>query len=68
MFERWTDIVAAAAGAAAVAYMFWEIARRQRRLRDLFYILDGDDAGITLDLERMVRTGALRRLVPTGVA
>jgi hypothetical protein len=66
MFERWTDVVAAAAGAMAVAYVFWEIARRQRQLRDLFYILDGDDAGITLDLEHMVQIGAVRPLAPTG--
>ena len=62
MFERmsWTDILASVAGAAGVALVFWEIARRQRKLRDLFDVLDGDDAKLTDDLEHLVASGALR--------
>lgn len=60
MPERWTDIIAAVAAAAGVAYMIWEIGRRQRELQDLCYVLTGEDAHLTLQLEHLVRTGALR--------
>ena len=55
-----TDIMATVAGAAVVAYMFFEISRRQQALRDLFDVLDGEDAELTTELERLVDTGALQ--------
>jgi hypothetical protein len=55
-----TDIMATVAGAAVVAYMFFEISRRQQALRDLFDVLDGEDAELTTELERLVETGALQ--------
>jgi hypothetical protein len=68
MFESPTDIVTAGAAAAAVAYLFFEITRRQRKLRDLIDVLDSEDAALTLDLEGLVRTGALRPLTASGAA
>ncbi len=69
MFERWfgtwTDVVAGVAAAAAVAYMVYEVDRRQRKLKDLFYVLDGDDRAVFDRLEEMVQTG---RLKPHGEA
>ncbi len=64
MFERWTDVVAGVAVAVVLAYMFYEmdreIDRRQKKLRDVFYVLDGEDAAIFDRLEEMVSTGLLR--------
>ncbi len=60
MFETWTDVVAAAGMAVAVTYVGFEIAQRQRKLRDLFEVLDGDDAAITARLEQMVEAGLLK--------
>jgi hypothetical protein len=70
VLENWglTDIMATAAGAVAVAYMFFEISRRQQALRDLFNVLDGEDAGLTAELERLVETGALQPFAASGVA
>jgi hypothetical protein len=60
MFERWTDVLSAVAGAAAIGYMVYEIGRRQRKLRDIFHVLDDEDALMTERLEELVRTGAVR--------
>ena len=61
MFERWSvaDVVMGVAVAVVVAYTFYEIDRRQKKLRDVFYLLDGEDAAIFDQLEEMVRTGLL---------
>ena len=68
MFERWTDIVAAAGGALAVVYLLFEIAGRQQKLRELFNVLDGEDAGLTKDLEELVIAGVLRPFTASGAA
>jgi hypothetical protein len=60
MFERWSDIIASLGLAAGVAYVVWEIGRRQKRLRELFDVLDGDDASITSSLEDLVGSGKLK--------
>jgi hypothetical protein len=57
--DRWTDILAALAAAAAVVYAASEIARRRRKLQELFYILSGEDATLTMDLENLVQSRAL---------
>ncbi len=62
MFEQWslTDILAGIAGVVVVAYMGFELSRRQRRLRSLFNVLDGADATLTRELSELVDSGALR--------
>jgi hypothetical protein len=62
MFDEWglTDVLAGAAGVVAVAYMGFEISRRQRKLRALFNVLDGADATLTRELSDLVDSGALR--------
>lgn len=60
MFESWTDVVAAAGAAFAVAYIGHEIAQRQQQLRDLFEVLDSDNSAITARLEQMVDRGLLK--------
>jgi len=59
MFERWTDVVAGIGVAIVLAYVTYEIGRRQKKLRDVFYVLDGEDAAIFDQLEEMVRSGLL---------
>ena len=39
--------------------MIYEIDRRQRKLREVFDVLDADDAAITSRLEDMVTSGEL---------
>jgi len=62
MFEQWslTDVLAGVAGVFVVAYMGFELSRRQRRLRALFNVLDGADATLTGELSDLVDSGALR--------
>jgi hypothetical protein len=64
MFDRWfesvTEVVAAAAAAAAVIYLGYEINRRQKKLRDLFYVLGPDSAVMAEHLEELARRGVIR--------
>jgi len=60
MPERWTDFVAIFMSALALGYMIYEIDRRQRKLHEVFDVLDADDARITAGLEDMVASGELR--------
>ncbi len=62
MFDQWslTDVLTGAAGVVVVTYMGFELSRRQRRLRALFDVLDGDDATLTRELSDLVDSGALR--------
>jgi hypothetical protein len=64
MLERYfgtlTDVIAAVAAAAALAYLCYELKRRQDKLRDLFYVLGPDSALMTEHLEALVERGALR--------
>jgi len=59
MFERVTDVVMGAVLAVGVAYLFYEVDRRQKRLREVFYVLEGEDRAIFDQLEEMVRAGVL---------
>ena len=61
MFEQWslTDVLAGTAGIVAVAYVGFELSRRQRKLRNLFNVLDGADATLTPGAERPGRFGGV---------
>ena len=59
MFERWTDVVMGVVLAIGVAYVAYEVDRRQKKLREIFYVLEGEDRAIFDQLEEMVRTGVL---------
>ena len=59
MFERWTDVVMGVVLAIGVAYVAYEVDRRQKKLREIFYVLEGEDRAIFDQLEEMVRTGAI---------
>jgi membrane-associated phospholipid phosphatase len=60
MFERWTDVLAGAVAAIGLAYLLYEVDRRQRKLRDVFYVLEGEDQAIFDQLEEMVGSGLLK--------
>jgi hypothetical protein len=62
--ERWfssaTEIITAAAAAAVLVYLGFEINRRQQKLRDLFYVLGPDSAVMAEHLEELARRGVIR--------
>lgn len=68
MFERWTDIIAGLGLAAGVAYVMWEVGRRQKQLRELFDVLDGDNSSITTNLEELVSSGKLKPFAGAAAA
>jgi hypothetical protein len=65
MFDRWfesfTEVVAAA---AALIYLGSEIKRRQKKLRDLFYVLGPDSTVMADHLEELARRGVIRPYRP----
>jgi hypothetical protein len=60
MPERWSDYVSILMGALAVGYIVYEIDRRRRKLHDLWDVLGGEDAELTVGLVSMVKSGELR--------
>jgi len=68
MFDRVTEILSLVLGALAVGYLVYEIDRRQRKLHDIWDVLDGEDALITQTLEDMVESGELRPFAGTALA
>ena len=59
MLDRFGEAISVVLGALALAYLVYEIDRRQRKLHDLWDVLDGEDAVITNTLEEMVERGEL---------
>jgi hypothetical protein len=60
MFDRVTEVISLLLGALALGYLVYEIDRRQRKLHEIWDVLDGEDAIITNSLEDMVEKGELR--------
>ncbi|HEX4617302.1 MAG TPA: hypothetical protein VH230_15485 [Stellaceae bacterium] len=60
MLDRFGEAVSVVLGALALAYLVYEIDRRKRKLRDLFHVLDSEEADISADLSRMVERGELQ--------
>jgi hypothetical protein len=60
MFDRVTEVISLVLGALALGYLVYEIDRRQRKLHEIWDVLDGEDAVITNSLEDMVEKGELR--------
>jgi hypothetical protein len=56
-FARWTDVLAGFAAVVVVVHLVFEIDRRQRKLRDLFFVLGHDSALMTGHLEELAREG-----------
>jgi hypothetical protein len=60
MLDRFGEAISVVLGALALAYLVYEIDRRKRKLRDLFHVLDGEEADISADLVSMVESGELQ--------
>lgn len=60
MLDRFGEAVSVVLGALAFAYLVYEIDRRKRKLRDLFHVLDGEEADISADLCGMVERGEVQ--------
>jgi len=60
MFDRVTEVFSLVLGALALGYLVYEIDRRQRKLHDIWNVLDGEDAILTASLEDMVESGELQ--------
>jgi hypothetical protein len=60
MFDRAGEVVSVLLGALALGYLIYEIDKRKRKLSDLFYVLDSEDADISADLMGMVDRGELQ--------
>jgi hypothetical protein len=60
MFDRLGEVVSVVLGALALGYLIYEIDRRKRKLSDLFYVLDSQDADISAELMGMVDRGELQ--------
>jgi hypothetical protein len=58
-----TDVVAGLVVAAAIAYFFFELDRRQKKLRDMIDVLDERDVAFSDRLEELVRSGVVRPYV-----
>jgi hypothetical protein len=68
MFDRAGEIVSVVLGALALAYLVYEIDRRKQKLRDLFYVLDSEDADMSAELADMVDSGELQPYLRGGRA
>ncbi len=68
MFDRVTEVISLVLGALAIGYLVHEIDRRQRKLHDIWDVLDGEDALITDSLEDMVESGELRPFAGAALA
>jgi len=70
MFDRWfdsfTEVVTAVAAGGVLVYLGFEIKRRQKKLRDLFYVLGPDSTLMADHLEEMARRGLIRPYRPTA--
>ena len=70
MFDRWfdsfTEVITAVAAAGVLVYLGFEIKRRQKKLRDLFYVLGPDSTLMADHLEEMARRGLIRPCRPTA--
>ena len=59
-FGSFTEVVTAAAAAAVLLYLGFEINRRQKKLRDLFFVLGPDSTIMADHLEELVQRGVIR--------
>ena len=68
MLDRFGEVVSLVLGVLAIGYLVYEIDRRQRKLHDIWDVLDGEDAVLTAALEDMVERGELRPFAGAALA
>jgi hypothetical protein len=55
-------------GAALVAALGFEIQRKRRRLREIYSVLEADDAQAVAELDRLVDSGGLKPWTGLGAS
>jgi hypothetical protein len=68
MLDRFGEVVSVVLGVLAIGYLVYEIDRRQRKLHDIWDVLDGEDAVLTAALEDMVERGELQPFAGAALA
>ena len=68
MLDRFGEVVSLVLGVLAIGYLVYEIDRRQRKLHDIWDVLDGADAVLTAALEDMVERGELQPFAGAALA
>jgi hypothetical protein len=68
MLARIGEVISLVLGALALGYLVYEIDRRQRKLHDIWDVLDGEDAVLTAALEDMVESGELQPFAGAALA
>ena len=68
MLDRFGEVLSLVLGVLAVGYLVYEIDRRQRKLHDIWDVLDGEDALLTAALEDMVERGELQPFAGAALA
>jgi hypothetical protein len=68
MRDRFGEVVSLVLGVLAIGYLVYEIDRRQRKLHDIWDVLDGEDAVLTAALEDMVERGELQPFAGAALA
>jgi hypothetical protein len=65
MVDSFTEVATAVAAAGVLIYLGSEIKRRQKKLRDLFYVLGPDSTVMADHLEELARRGVIRPYRPS---
>src|ERR1700674_1690220 len=60
MLDRFGEALSLFLGVLAIGYLVYEIDRRQRKLHDIWDVLDGEDGVLTPAPEAMVGRGGLQ--------
>jgi hypothetical protein len=60
VFENFSDVLAGAVALVAVSYMAFAIEKKRKQLRELFNVIDADDAVMFGQLEEMVSAGLIK--------
>lgn len=68
MFENFSDVLAGAVALVAVSYMAFAIEKKRKQLRELFNVIDADDAVMFGHLEELVAAGVLKPYHRTATA
>jgi hypothetical protein len=58
--EQFNHALTTAFGIALLGALGFEVARRRRKLRDLYNVLDAEDKHVVAELDQMVASGQLR--------
>jgi hypothetical protein len=59
MFETFSDAFLGLVSLVAVTYIGTELVKHNRIMKDMIYILDGEDAKLTAELEELARVGLI---------